>query len=381
MLTGKKTVEISSEDVEHFIERYDTTALEVEEFAIHAAINLIAGAISKCEFRTFENKKEIFSSEYYLWNVQPNINQNSSQFLQELISRLLYFNECLVIEANGQLIIAENFTQTEYALYPNTFTNVSRGTMSFYQTFSMSDVLYFRLNNTNIKKLLSRLCSGYGVLIKKATEKYERSGGRKGTLEISTIARADTNFQKTYEKLMQERFKSYFTAQNAVLPLFEGFHYNEQQGEQSRKTTSEINDIKVLVDEAFDRTAQAFRIPPALLKGNIADVRESTNNTLTFCIDPIVDMISEEIIRKRYGEAEYRKGNYIRIDTTCILHKDVFGIAEKADKLIAARLYNPDEIRRKLGDEEIGQPWAKEYVLTKNYTTQGEVNESEILGD
>ena len=126
--------------------------LEVEYFAIVSAINMIAGSISKCEFKTFMKNKPLREDEYYLWNIEPNKNQNSSQFLQELVSKLLYYNEVLVIEVNGQLIIADDFSQNEYALYENTFTNVSRGTMTFNRTFSMNEVLYFKLGSDDIRK-------------------------------------------------------------------------------------------------------------------------------------------------------------------------------------------------------------------------------------
>ena len=81
-------------------------------------------------------------------------------------------------------------------------------------------------------------------------------------------------------------------------------------------------------------------ITPAILKGDIADVSQLTDNLLTFCIDPLCDLISEETIRKRYGETEYLKGNFMRIDTTCIKHIDIFSIAEKIDKLISSGMYN-----------------------------------------
>lgn len=39
----------------------------------------------------------------------------------------------------------------------------------------------------------------------------------------------------------------------------------------------------------------------------------------------------------------------------------------RQDKLIAARLYNSNELRRKVGDPEIPEAWANEYAKTKNY--------------
>ena len=50
--------------------------LAVEIFAINAAINLIAGSIAKCEFKTYLKNEELKEDEYYIWNVEPNVNQN-----------------------------------------------------------------------------------------------------------------------------------------------------------------------------------------------------------------------------------------------------------------------------------------------------------------
>ncbi|MBO5408928.1 MAG: phage portal protein, partial [Clostridia bacterium] len=84
LFNGKKTV--------YLTEKFSSDVMElaITEFAINVAISLIAGAVSKCEFRTFQNFQEVFGDEYYLWNVEPNRNQNSSQFLQEMIHKLLY---------------------------------------------------------------------------------------------------------------------------------------------------------------------------------------------------------------------------------------------------------------------------------------------------
>ena len=41
--------------------------------------------------------------------------------------------------------------------------------------------------------------------------------------------------------------------------------------------------------------------------------------------------------------------------------------ADDMRKLIAARLYNSNELRRKVGDPEIPEAWANEYAKTKNY--------------
>lgn len=345
-----------------------STQIAVQEFAIETAINLISGCISKCEFQTFMNNKEIKEDEYYLWNYEPNKNQNSTEFIQELVSKLLRNNECLIVESNGQLIIADSFNQNEYALVENIFEDVTRKDFTFKRKFRMSEVLYFKLNNKDIRILLSSLMDSYDNLLNLAVGKYKRSGGRKGVIKLDSILKGDETKKKEIEDLFTRKFKNYFEAENAIVDLPKGVEYEEKNGEGSKKSTSELVDIQNLIKEAFERAAQAFKIPPSLLRGDIADIEKITDNFLTFCIDPIVDMISEEINRKRYGKTFVLKGTFIRIDTTCIKHIDIFAIAEKIDKLVSTGMYSIDGLRRKVKDIALNEEWSGKHWITKNYS-------------
>ncbi|HCW79773.1 MAG TPA: phage portal protein [Ruminococcaceae bacterium] len=335
------------------------------------AINMLAGLIAKCEFKTYIKGKETKADEYYLWNVEPNVNQNSSQFLQQLVSKLLHDNEALAVEVNGQLLVADSFTATGYALFPATFSDVMITTFgssfTFDKTFSMSDVLYFRLNNRNIRALLANVMDGYNQLLSMAMGKYKRAGGRKGIAKLNKSATGDEKAKEQTKDLFTKGFRKYFESENAVVALPNGIEYQEITGEGSKKSTSEVNDIANITKEAFARVAQAFRIPPALLQGDIADISKLMDELLTVCIDPLADLIQTEINRKRYGKAAYLTGTYLKIDTTCIKHIDIFSIADAADKLIADSLYSVDELRQKIGDTPLNTWWSKQHVRTANY--------------
>ena len=108
-LIGNSSIKVSADTIEKYVDEEGLSKLAMEEFTIHAAINLIANCISKCEFKTFAKGEEKEGEEHYVWNYEPNKNQNAGQFLQELVTKLLYNNECLVVESRGQLIIAESF--------------------------------------------------------------------------------------------------------------------------------------------------------------------------------------------------------------------------------------------------------------------------------
>lgn len=351
------------------------TNLAIDSFALQVGVNLIASCIAKCEFKTFISKKEVNQDEYYLWNIEPNKNQNSTEFLQELLSKLLIENEVLVIEVNNQLIIADSFYREEFAVNEDYFEQVTRKNFSFNKKFYMQDVLYFRCNNEDIKQYFDNLMLGYNELINLAQGKYKRAGGRKGVVKRDTTVTGNEQEKKKITNLFEKQFKNYFDAENAVVDLPKGVEYTEITGEGSKKSNNELGDITKLLDDAFIRAAQTLKIPPSLLKGDIADIEKITNNFLTFCIDPLVDLIQTEINRKRYRKDNFLKGSYLYIDTTTIKHIDIFSIAEKIDKLISTGMYSIDELRKKLKDTALNTDWSENHWITKNYQGIDKINE------
>ena len=88
----------------------------LRELAFHVCVNTIANAVGKCEFKTFRAGRPIRENEYYLWVVEPNINQNSSAFLHKLVYQLYSHNEALVIATKRRsgeemLVVADSFSQ------------------------------------------------------------------------------------------------------------------------------------------------------------------------------------------------------------------------------------------------------------------------------
>lgn len=112
-MTGTQTVTVTQDEISTFLDNSSYTELVIEMFAIQASANLIANVISKCELQTYINKNVDKKAEWYLWNIEPNLNQNSNQFWNELVMKLLLENEVLVVDVGGQLLIAESFSKTE----------------------------------------------------------------------------------------------------------------------------------------------------------------------------------------------------------------------------------------------------------------------------
>jgi HK97 family phage portal protein len=357
----------------------EPTQVEVEEFlniqaelvirnlAFQTAVNLIVNSISKCEFKTYLKHEELKKQEYYLWNIEPNKNQNSSQFIHKWISKLFENNECLIIESNGQLLVVDSFSKKDYAIFDCTFSGVTVNEFTFNKTFSMSEVMYFKLNNKDIRRVINAMYESYGKLITYGQNSYKKSRGSKGVVEVNATAEGKANFKETFEKLMNERFKKFFEADNAVLPLFDGYKYTDI-GSKTYNTEG-TRDIKAMVDDIYDFTSRALRIPPVMLKGDLATVGDTVvNNYLTFCVDPLIDMLQEEINRKRSGYNGFSQGTYLEIDTKSIKHIDLLSVSTAIDKLIGSGAFCVNDIRKLVGEQIIDEPWAWKHWMTKNYS-------------
>ncbi len=339
----------------------------IRELAFWSAVNMIANSISKCEFKTFLNGNEVKDREYYLFNIEPNRNQNSSAFIHQWISQLYRKNECLIIEEKGQLLVADSYIRKPYALLDDVFTGVTVGDFTFNRSYTQAEVLYFRLSEQDMRKVTSGLYESYGKLITYGMKSYQKSRGNRGTLNISTLAQGKVDYKETVEKLLNERFKTFFNAENAVLPLFDGYSYTDI----GSKTYSNegTRDIRAMMDDISDFTAKGFGIPPALLRGDVAGIKDALESFLTFCVDPLCDMLQEEINRKRSGYAGFKAGTYLQIDTKAIKHVDLLSVSTAIDKLVASGAFCINDIRKLVGEEPIDEPWAWQHFMTKNYST------------
>lgn len=339
----------------------------VRELAFWSTVNIIANAVSKCEFKTYFNGKEVKGKEYYIWNFEPNVNQNSSVFLHKLLAKLYRNNKCLVIEQNGQLIVADSFERKSYALYEDVFSQVQVGDFVFDRTFTQSEVLYYELNNTDVRSLINGLYESYSKLISCTIKAYKKSRGTKGIFKYGTMPVAGEDAEEKLKSFINEKIIKWVESENGALPLGEGQEWKEL--EHKTYQTETTRDIRAQIDDIFDFTARALCVPPVLLRGDVQDASKVTDQLLTFCVDPLCDMLQEEINRKRNGYEGFINGTYLKIDTSTIKHIDLFDVATAVDKLIGSGAFCINDIRKAAGQEPINEDWANQHWMTKNYET------------
>lgn len=362
---GKQsTISIKTQIEEEFTEVF------FKELATACAINMIANTIGKCEIRTFVNGVPERREEYYLWNYEPNPNENSSDFMQHFISNLCYDNEALIIELDGHLYVADSFSRRKYSFYEDIFSNIVIGDLTLQKPYRSGEVIYMQLNNMDARQRLEGSYTSYGKTVAKAVRNMLRQGAQKGILNIDAQTSQQPDFTKNLKEIMDNRFKPFYEAGNAVLPLTNGYSYTDVTKQGTASTPADINER---INYEFEIAGRAWRIPKALILGDVLEVEKITKNFLTFAIDPVTEKFGKEATRKRYGTKEFRKGNYIDVNTNCIQHIDIFEQATNSDKLLSSGLYCIDELRIKLGDTAINKDWSKKHYITKNYAEAGKM--------
>lgn len=345
-----------------------------KELAIQTAITLIANAIAKCEIKVYEKNREVKNKTYYTLNVSPNKNENSSQLWHKAIEKMVYDNESIIVEVGDGLYCADSYSVEEYPIIGNLYKGVAIGNLQLNKTFKSEGVFRLQLNNAHIKKLIDGLYEQYGQLMSYAAKNYKKSNGTKYKLVLDQVKASDEKFQETYREVIQKQLKSFMENENAVYPQYKGYDLQDV----SPTTNKDSSDFRNLRKEMFEIVAQAFQIPVSLMLGNITNMNEIVKIFLTFCIDPIADMISEEITRKISGDYDnWAKGNYVKVDTSTINHIDILDVAEKVDKLIASGPLCIDDIRELLGMQPLNTEFSRQHWITKNYDTV----ENRLIGD
>lgn len=339
-----------------------------KELAVCACINLIANTITRSEFQTFEKGKEKREDNYYIFNVEPNQNKSANKFWRDVVFKLVHNNECLVIQQNDKYYVADSFDVDKYVFKENVYKNVVIDDFQLNNVYTESQVFHFELHNQKIKDVIDGLYATYSKLIAVSQANYKKNNSRRGTLEIPASYPKTDKAEKDLEDLLKKKFDRFFNAEGgAVLPLSGGIKYNDLPSNIGVKGGSNDREIRAYIDDIFDFIAIAFGVPPQLLKGNVADTDKAVNNFLTFCINPLAELIEDEINRKLYGKKCYLERTYLKIDTSKIRAVDIKDIANALDVLVRIGAYSVDDCLKTLGLEPLKTDWSEARFMTKNY--------------
>lgn len=341
-----------------------------KKIAVDTCIDLIASSISQCEIQTFEKGVKNRSNNYYLFNVEPNQNQNATNFMHELVRRLVYDNECLVVMINKQLYIASNFTREKQALKENTYKEVMIDDYKLNDTFHESEVMYFELRNEKITNVIDGMYESLGRLLISSMNYYKRKNNKRLLIKGDFLRPQDDETQEAIDELFEGQLKNWFdpNVEGSAFQLQEGYGLEDMSDGQTGTNNAGLSrDIAALIDDIFNYVAMRFNVPRGLLKGDVSDLEGQIESFLMFSVNPIGELIQDEINRTVYSKEEYLKRTYVKIDTTKIKVIDISKIATALDKLFAIGGLSINDVLEELGREPISDEWANHRYVTKNY--------------
>lgn len=353
--------------------------LAFKDLALHIGISYIANTLSKCEIKTYENGKPVKNRLYYMLNVSPNPNQNSSQFINKFIENYYYNGESLIVPHNNNIYCADSFDiEDDNPLKEFVYNNVTFGCHQLKKRYKSNEVFHIKLDNQKVKTLIDSLYLQYGEIIASALKAYKRSNGTKYKLLLEQYKSGDKEFAEVFEKVIKQQLQSFVENDDAVYPQFRGTELEEFKSSRGAK---DPNDIISMRKEIFEVVAQALKIPLPMMYGNITNMNEIVKVYLSICIDPLADMISEEITRKYYSFDEWKNGNYVEVDTSCINHVDILECADKVYNAVGSGVVNIDDVRNRLGLPPLETEFSNMFFVTKNYIPAEEVlNNPDLRG-
>jgi HK97 family phage portal protein len=354
---------------------YETThRAYLKKMALETCINFIGRTISQSDFRYMENGKRQLNDWHYLFNVRPNTDQSAADFWQGFIYKLIYENEVLVILTDtNDLLIADDFTRDEFAVFPDVFRNVTVKDYTFQRTFRMDEVLYLTHNNEKLTKFMDGMFDDYANLFSRMIEISLRKNQIRGTVSIDSTQSLTQENQAKLQKFIDKLFNAFKNNSVAIVPKLKGFEYDETaSGENNGQSVEELTKLK---RSLIDDVANVLGIPNALIHGELADYETSIKAYVRFCNSPIVKKIKDELNAKIITKQAYLKGT--RIEVFGLTEKDLIDHAEAVDKLVASGAFTRNEVRELFGSERSDDPELDKFVITKNYQAASTVEGGE----
>jgi HK97 family phage portal protein len=342
----------------------------LKKMALETCINFIGRTISQSDFRFMKNGKREYNDWHYLLNVRPNTDQSAADFWKDFIYKLIYENEVLVILTDtNDLLIADDFTRDEFAVYPDIFRDVTVKDYKFQRSFRMDEVIYITYNNEKLTEFMDGMFSDFADLFSRMIETSMRANQIRGIVSIDSTQSLDEKNRTKLQSFIDKLFNAFKNNSVAIVPKLKGFDYTEvSNGSNNGKSIEELTKLK---KSLIDDVANILGIPNALIHGEMAEYETSIKAYIKFCIGPLVKKIEDELNAKILTKNEYLEGS--RIEVKGLMEKDIIEHAEAVDKLVASGAFTRNEVRELFGAERSDNPALDEFVITKNYQSADSV--------
>ena len=337
--------------------------LQLKSLAVDKSAEFIARIFAKSEFKYLEDGKAKFSDWNYLLNVRPNNNESASDFWQKVVYRLITKNEVLIfLTTDDQLLVADSYTRTKYAVYDDVFEYVTCRGFTFEKRFRMSEVIFLQYNNNRLQDYISDLFTDYEKLHTRLVEALARNNQIRGTLKTKNNGSFDKEMLAKLQSYAEILFKSFNTKTIAIVPAQDGMEYTEHTNTTGTSNIS-VDELKKLRQQFDDEVADILGIPTALIHGDMANLENSQKMFNSYCYQSLVKKMSDGLNFALVSRREYERNNLFVIIGEG--QRDKFALAGSIDKLISSGAMTRNEVRSELGLESV--PGGDKFLITKNY--------------
>ena len=340
--------------------------------AQHIAISYVSNAISMCEFKVYRDGKPVQDELYYALNVSPNPNQDAAQFKAKLVEEAFKpkgpNNGSLLVqpvERRNYLYIADGFQREEVPLGEDLFRNVVLGKAQINKEFKASDVCHFVLDNESTRARIDDTYKQLAKMLGMSEFSFKNANGERFIYEKEQRPGGTRRDEKDAADELRDRLRSFTESANGVLPMKAGNKLTRLEPSGSGSSS----DFIALRKDIFELTANAWKIPTAMMYGNMTNTKDIIDQFITFGVDPNANKISREMTRKFYDFHSWNGGeNRIFVDTSTINHADLFSVAASIEKLVGSATFTPNEVRLALGYDKLDLPEADMLWITKNFS-------------
>ncbi len=349
--------------------------------AKNTVLDFVSRTMSTLEVK-FKNKDGTADWEYIL-NVRPNNDMSAATFWEKFFYRLMDDNEVLVIfTEDNQLLIADHFSRTEYAVYDDVFTSVTVKNYVFQKSFNMSDVIYIEYNNDKLDRFTKGLFEDYSELFGRIIEIAMRNNQIRGSVSINATATAnekkDENGKTRTEKLQEyvdKIYQAFKTKSVAIVAKVKNIDYEEYTNKQgvSNQSLDELNKMKTSL---IDDVANAIGVPTALIYGEKAELDSNLQAFRKLCLAPLMKKLQDELMAKIITKKEYKNGERIKVSK--VLPVSILENATQIDKIVSSGTFLRDEVREVTEYDPLPNGEGQQLIMTKNYekVTKGGENEN-----
>lgn len=351
-------------DIELLYDDYNTTLMK--QRALDVAIGTVARDLSLVEWKTFDKGKYDRDSLYYHLNIEPNVNQNATEFWEEVVRKLFYDDSevLILITADDQFVIADSFNTKKYVVKENVYTDIKVDDFTFDRNYFESEVIHLEYKNLRLKTILSELDESYGKLFNRLVQVAMRTNQIRGTAKITGRLANNERAAEYLQSFVDSIFKSFRDKSEAIVPTQDGMEYEEHSRESN--TRSQVDELNKVSNEYLNSVLQAVGIHPAIVSGDMADVEKHQDKYLLNVIQPLVEQFTDEINRKFFTMGDFFEGSRVKASLVKLRFVSIFDMGTQAEKLVGSSTFTPNEVREAAGYERIDDPRLDQYYLTKN---------------